>query len=151
MSRQIGQLGIRICPAEKTELDAIYNLMKKEFPYVDDSLKEFEKRFDDKDVFMFCAFLNNEFAGFIDVQLTENKAIIVGLVVVPEFRNHSVGFRLTEKALDFFKEKQCTEVILEVADSNVKAVKLYENFGFRFLREGSNKPGPSSFLFRLLE
>ncbi|MCK4883614.1 MAG: hypothetical protein KAS30_01960, partial [Candidatus Diapherotrites archaeon] len=64
MTKYIINQKISICFAKKTHLELIYNLMKVEFPYIDDSLNVFEERFFDKDVTMFCAFLNDEFVGF---------------------------------------------------------------------------------------
>ncbi len=122
--------------------------MKVEFPYIDDSLNVFEERFFDKDVTMFCAFLNDEFVGFIDIQITNDDAIIAGIAVKPEFRNQSIGTQLTEKALEYFKKNGCKKIILEVSNNNINAVKLYEKFGFNFLRKASDKTHPASFLFK---
>lgn len=52
--------------------------------------------------------------------------------VLPEHQNRGYGTRLTQKSLEFAKEKGY-QIKLEVKDDNLKAIEIYKNLGFKRL------------------
>ena len=74
----------------------------------------------------------------IGVVLTSIVAPGVGhttqLCVLPGHQGHGLGRRLMLAAMDALKEQRASELSLTVTSSNEKAVKLYEELGFRKLK-----------------
>jgi ribosomal protein S18 acetylase RimI-like enzyme len=77
-------------------------------------------------------------AQLIGVVLTSMVAPGVGhttqLCVLPGHQGHGLGRRLMLAAMDALKEQRATELSLTVTSSNERAVKLYEELGFRKLK-----------------
>jgi len=59
------------------------------------------------------------------------KGHIVSLAVLEQHRRKGLGQGLVEEALRALKNKNCSEVFLEVRVSNLEAVGLYEKLGFK--------------------
>jgi len=60
------------------------------------------------------------------------------IAVAPEHRAKGVGRMLLEQAIAVAREKGAERLVLEVRQSNVPAIRLYEYFGFveYFVRRG---------------
>lgn len=54
-----------------------------------------------------------------------------GFAVIPSYRSKGVGKALLEKHLDLATENNCKQLYLEVLKKNERAVKFYENAGYR--------------------
>lgn len=63
----------------------------------------------------------------------------LGMGVLAEYRGHGIGKRLLEACLSAAKELKLERVELEVFSDNMKAIRLYEAFGFE--KEGLKKQG----------
>ncbi|MCP8313573.1 MAG: ribosomal protein S18-alanine N-acetyltransferase [archaeon] len=59
------------------------------------------------------------------------KGHIVSIAVLEQHRRKGLGQGLVEEALQALKNKNCSEVFLEVRISNLEAVRLYEKLGFK--------------------
>ncbi len=59
------------------------------------------------------------------------KGHIVSIAVLEEYRRKGLGLGLVEEALKALKNKNCSEVFLEVRVSNSDAIGLYEKLGFK--------------------
>ncbi len=59
------------------------------------------------------------------------KGHIVSIAVLEQHRRKGLGQGLVEEALQALKNKNCSEVFLEVRISNMDAIKLYEKLGFK--------------------
>jgi ribosomal protein S18 acetylase RimI-like enzyme len=74
----------------------------------------------------------------VGVVLTSMVAPGVGhttqLCVLPGHQGHGLGRRLMLASMDALKEQKASELSLTVTSSNDRAVKLYENLGFRKLK-----------------
>lgn len=58
------------------------------------------------------------------------KGHIVSIAVLEQHRRKGLGQGLVEEVLRALKNKNCSEVFLEVRVSNSEAIKLYEKLGF---------------------
>lgn len=72
---------------------------------------------------------NNDFAGFIITQITD-EVNIVSVAIKKEFRNLGLATLLIEYVEKFTKEKGLSAVSLEVSDKNITAYLLYKKLGF---------------------
>ncbi len=62
------------------------------------------------------------------------KGHVVSIAVVEEHRNKGLGTALLEESMNKMKEKGCSEIYLEVRNSNEPALKLYKKLGFTVIR-----------------
>ncbi|WP_283408979.1 GNAT family N-acetyltransferase [Anoxynatronum buryatiense] len=53
------------------------------------------------------------------------------LHVLEDFRGNDIGKELMRRHLEWFETKGCTEISLVVSNENEKAIRFYENHGFR--------------------
>ncbi|MEM3530341.1 MAG: ribosomal protein S18-alanine N-acetyltransferase [Nitrososphaerales archaeon] len=61
------------------------------------------------------------------------KGHIVSIAVLEQHRRKGLGYGLIKEALKALKNKNCSEVFLEVRVSNLEAIKLYEKLGFKVI------------------
>jgi len=89
---------------------------------------------------IFFAMVGNEPVGFvnagIDVGLNREKNLKYGWIldigVLKPYRRKGIGARLMVHAMQVLKEKEMTEALLYVDETNpTKATKLYEKVGFK--------------------
>lgn len=59
------------------------------------------------------------------------KGHIVSIAVLEEHRRKGLGQGLVEEALQALKNRNCSEIYLEVRVSNSEAIKLYEKLGLK--------------------
>ncbi|MDR3113430.1 MAG: ribosomal protein S18-alanine N-acetyltransferase [Endomicrobium sp.] len=69
--------------------------------------------------------------GYCVFQIAGNEGEILNIAVKPEERGKSYGRKLLESIFDVSVKKHCENLFLEVAESNVKALSLYEMTGFK--------------------
>ncbi len=62
---------------------------------------------------------------------------IIDIAVHPDFRKRGIGQGILERLIDFCKQEDCSEINLEVRESNKIAQKLYEKLGF--IKNGERK------------
>jgi ribosomal-protein-alanine N-acetyltransferase len=72
-----------------------------------------------------------EIAGFIAGRKIANQGEILNLAVIPKCRRQGVGRMLVEELFEVFKREHVVEVFLEVRESNLAAIAIYESLGFR--------------------
>jgi ribosomal protein S18 acetylase RimI-like enzyme len=71
------------------------------------------------------------------------------LAVIPEWRGRGVGRALLDAAEARARRSGCCRLTLEVQDDNVRALALYESFGFSNFTVGAS--GPTRFLTKPLD
>lgn len=78
------------------------------------------------------AAMEPELAGFILTSETApSEGHIVQIAVTPEVRRAGIGKRLVQAAINALYESGYKKVSLNVTESNIPAIKLYEKLGFR--------------------
>ena len=80
---------------------------------------------------------NNRISGYIALYRTRSVVVIANLAVAPEFRKTGLGNALLDYGLEDSREKGCKFCLLDVRQSNNRAVSLYKKAGFLII--GSNK------------
>lgn len=70
-------------------------------------------------------------AGFVIGRRVAEEGEILNLAVKPEYRRRGVGRTLVQTLLEIFAGEGVVKAFLEVRESNVAAIALYEQLGFR--------------------
>ena len=81
-------------------------------------------------VFLTAKNENDELIGYVSGQQVLDEFYINNLAVTPVFQRHGIGRVLMKTIVDHAKRAGCSFVSLEVRESNTRARKLYESFGF---------------------
>ena len=75
--------------------------------------------------------------GFCAFSAVGSEASLNMLIVAPQFRGKGLAHLLLKEAIKKLKGKNVQEIFLEVRASNIKAIHLYEEFGF--VKQGIRK------------
>lgn len=88
------------------------------------------------------------FSSLKGYKLTK-KGHIVSIAIIDEYRRKGIATRLLEEALEGFKEYGATESFLEVRESNIEAINLYEKLGYvsKKVLPGYYRDGEDALLF----
>ena len=70
------------------------------------------------------------------------EAWLRSMWVAPDFRGRRAAERLAGAVIALARDRECTEVFLEVADHRVPAISLYERLGFSPTGDRSRFPPP---------
>lgn len=74
--------------------------------------------------------LTHDFLGSISLWIDTPKAQIINVYIMPEFQGQKLSLILMDFMCDYLKSFEVDEITLEVRPSNVKAIALYEKYGF---------------------
>ena len=83
----------------------------------------------ESNVFLCCK-IENEIIGFIGASIILDIAELNNIVIKKTYRGKGISSLLLDNLLKNLKRKGCKKINLEVAVSNVIAIKLYKKFGF---------------------
>ena len=75
--------------------------------------------------------IENQIIGFAGIKSVLDEADIMNIVTKKDKRNLGIGSALLEKLLNDAKAKEIKKITLEVNESNISAIHLYKNFGFK--------------------
>ncbi len=132
----------KIVPIEPLDVPTILKIVQKEFPYKQFETEKFHERVLQPSVFVFKAMESKGLSGFIDLEfLDEETGRITALSVLEKFRGKKIGKKLVDFAIDFFKKQACKKIVLLVAKENKTAKKIYEQSGFKKIKELKKKIG----------
>ena len=73
--------------------------------------------------------INNQVVGFCILQKVLDEANLLLMAIEPTFQKQGLGLQLLEQSIEGLGS-QCNMVFLEVRQSNVAAIQLYEKVGF---------------------
>ena len=74
--------------------------------------------------------LNSYLGGYLLATIIDDEAEILSIGVTPERQRQGVGKRLLQHFFEHGTSQNMTRVVLEVAEDNEPAVRLYRDFGF---------------------
>lgn len=80
---------------------------------------------------IFGIYQDNIFVGYIIIWLDEDKSQIFSMLIKEEYRNKGYGYLSLNQLEEILKEKHVREWTLEVRESNLLAIQLYEKVGFK--------------------
>lgn len=88
------------------------------------------------------------FSSLKGYKLTK-KGHIVSIAIIEEYRRKGIATRLLEAALEGFREYGASESFLEVRESNIEAVNLYQKIGYmeKKVLPGYYRDGEDALLF----
>ena len=81
--------------------------------------------------YFFVAEKHEEIAGYIGVYKLGDEADITNVAVASIYRRKGVADKLLGAVCDFAKNQSIAQITLEVRESNIPAIKLYEKHGFK--------------------
>lgn len=74
---------------------------------------------------------DNGIIGYISLYFDMFDAEILNFCISRNYQNNKLGTRLLEYVINEFKGKKAESFILEVRESNLRAIHLYEKLGFK--------------------
>lgn len=77
-----------------------------------------------------CATINDTVVGYMGMWKICDEGHVTNVAVLPEYRNNGIASMMISKMIDVCKCSEIYNVTLEVRESNIEAIKLYEKFGF---------------------
>ena len=117
------EINIRECKMD--DLNKIIDIEETCFdnPYPDDVF------FDYMDSELFLVAEKRDIVGYIIADERGDKALIISIAVLPEYRREGIGSKLIEKVLEKIKNDF---VILTLRINNEEAYKFYQSLGFTY-------------------
>lgn len=110
---------------EKKYLDDVYNIEKICFsnPW---SRKDLENQIDSSTSHFLVADVDGRAVGYMGLQIFSGEGYVTNVAVLPEFRGQGIASALIARQM----ENDMEFITLEVRQSNLPALKLYEKSGF---------------------
>jgi len=95
-------------------------------------LNSFISELGNSDAVMKVAVFSGKVAGYVCIRAILDSAHVLDLAVIPECRRMGLGGLLLKNALQEIRisRPELKSVTLEVRESNIEAIRLYEKFGF---------------------
>ncbi len=112
------------------DLDELFN-MQKNLEHLLISYNSLKEDLNSNNKTYYIAKDNNNIIGFVGLCLLVDNIDIDYILVKDEFKRKHIASSLLEYALEYCKSKNITKVFLEVRESNIPAIKLYEKFNFK--------------------
>lgn len=99
------------------------------------SMDAFRHEITQKETILKVAVLKDKIIGYVCLRTILDVTHILNLAVLPEFRGQGIGSMLLRDALQELKQSgiKTNLVTLEVRESNIAAIRLYEKFGFKII------------------
>ena len=97
----------------------------------------------DNDVEWFVAEYENKVIGQCSVGLVRRTARYrhraeVAFVILQDYCNLGIGGKMMEECIKWCKEHDVTQIELDVVKNNVKALRMYQSFGFEIIGTKEN-------------
>lgn len=110
---------------EKKYLDDVYNIEKICFstPW---SREDLENQIDSGTSHFLVADVDGRAVGYMGLQIFSGEGYVTNVAVLPEFRGQGIASALIARQM----ENDMEFITLEVRQSNLPALKLYEKSGF---------------------
>ncbi len=68
--------------------------------------------------------------GYIILRVVAGEAELINIAVAPQKQGHGFGKCLMQAMFELALEQQWQQILLEVRETNLKAQRLYQQFGF---------------------
>lgn len=125
----MGNFNVKISIMEISDLELIAPNLETDF---DDfwNYNVFRSELENGNSKYLVAKINDKIVGFAGIIPVLDEADISNIVVHKDFRNKKIGSFLLKSLIDLACSINVKTLNLEVRESNVSAIKLYEKFGF---------------------
>lgn len=115
-----------------TDLAQVYEIERQCFtaPW---SINSFKYELEHETTILKVGVLNEQVIGYVCLRTILDITHVLNIAVLPKFRRRGVGSMLLSNALQELKQSglKIKSVTLEVRESNLPAIRLYEKFGFK--------------------
>ena len=91
----------------------------------------FKSEIESSSSYYFVAKKDNEIVGFAGIKVILDEADIMNIVVKKSFRNCGIASLLLSQLINFSRSLNMSFITLEVCETNLPAIHLYEKFGFK--------------------
>lgn len=115
------------------------------------SKEDIEKTISSDVLDYYLLFLNEEVIGFFEVSNVAGESELFDIAIKKEFQGRGYSKVLMEQLLKVCKEKNSRTIFLEVNKINLRAIKLYEKFGFKEYAIRKNYYGENDAVLMKLE
>lgn len=112
------------------DIEQVYSIEESIFS-IPWSKISFENSINSKDTIFIVAEKDNKIIGYLGMYLFLEDADISNVAVEKEYRRQHIGRELLEYILSEAKSRGVKNVTLEVRETNVPAIRLYESMGFK--------------------
>lgn len=85
---------------------------------------------------------NTKLIGLIAAYFNDfetNTGFITNVSVIKEYQGNSIASKLLSNTINYAKENKFNKILLEVYKTNNKAIKLYEKYGFKMIKQSNDK------------
>jgi [ribosomal protein S18]-alanine N-acetyltransferase len=130
MATRIREAAVTIRPAMADDLDDIAAIERAVFrdPW---SRRSFVDLVGDRRVIFLVAVDENAVVGYAVVLMSGIECELANLAIARLLQRRGLGAQLLEEAIARARAKGCTEMFLEVRESNAAAIHLYSSAGFQ--------------------
>lgn len=97
----------------------------------------FQKELENPNCFYFVA-KKDSIIGYTGYWLILEEVHITSVAVLPKYRRNKISQQLLLYLINHSLERQSKWITLEVKESNIPAIKLYEKFGFKVMGKRKN-------------
>ena len=136
---------VKLKIADKSDLIAIYNVLKLSFPYNERRAKYDVKNLltNGQEVFLKIV-LEGKFIGFIAYRDIDKIRFFEYFAISPEFRNKGIGSIIIEKFISDFISSKLETLVLEVErptdEIKERRIAFYNRIGFNLNKYDYNQP-----------
>ncbi len=125
------KLKIFIRNLEKNDIDAVDKIAQQAYGTHHWSKDAFYSELQNKLAKYYVAILNNDIVGFAGFWSIIDEAHITTIAVSTDFKRKHIGETLLKSILDECYNQKVKYLTLEVRESNVPAISMYEKYGFQ--------------------
>lgn len=123
---------IKIDKMTLSDLNKIADILNSEF---DDfwNYNVFKSELENENSKYIIAKIDSEIVGFAGIWIAIDEAHITNIVTKKSYRNKGIGKILLENIITLSNSLNLDSITLEVRESNIPAIKLYEKYNFKNL------------------
>lgn len=88
--------------------------------------------------YYFILEVNKKFAGYIGTWIEEEHSEIINFFVLEEYQGNGFGSIMLEFVIELITSVNVPNISLEVREHNIKAINLYEKYGFKYSHTRKN-------------
>ena len=120
---------ITVRQMEEKDIDSLV-IIEEECFSLPWSKKAFQESYVKDYAYFFVAEIDKEIVGYVGLYKMGNDGDITNIGIFSLHRRKGIGYKLMSSVLDFAKRENMEHITLEVRESNIPAIALYEKLGF---------------------
>ncbi len=135
---------------KREDIDEVYRINKESFTTDAWSKFSFEKEFENKHSRKFVLEEEGKIIGFVILWVIKDEATVMTFAIDKKYRGKGYGKLLLREAIKSLGNR-VNKVLLDVRKSNIRAINLYKDMGFKVIRErkGYYSDGENALLMEL--